>query len=238
MGADEWLKRITKILEAEGIPCIRAFLKEPAPHMTEATAAVGLRDLDWEKGSAFFTVRILSPRTSGGWTCQRTAVRAVTALETAGIRTRMGQMEYRRGCDCMEVPLTAELIVREAEPEKPVPRAWKIAVGGTELPFAVEFEEEEDLKRRMVGAMGEMRPVSVTPGSGGWKLHLVQKFPAGTAEPQLGPEPLEVTVTREGRTIRYTGCCRNCTRRSFADGVLTVESQGFALGRTEEAANG
>lgn len=231
---EEWLTKITGILAKAGIASGEEYASAPAQAISQPVAAVGLRGLDWGDGKATVSVRILSPRTKGGWACQTTAAKAITALEEAHIPARMEPMEYLPGCDCFQVLIIGIFQIRIDQPVDPVPRAWQVTIGGIDVPYATEFSEERDLKRRMVGALGQMLPANVTPGSGGWEIRLVQKIPAGSEEQNFGQEPMEIRVIREKRTICYTDCFWNQTRRKFAEGMLTVECCGFALGRREE----
>ncbi len=231
---EEWLTKITQILAKAGIASGEEYASAPAQAISQPVAAVGLRGLDWGDGKATVSVRILSPRTKGGWACQTTAAKAITALEEARVAARMEPMEYLPGCDCFQVLIIGILQIRAEQPVEPVPRAWYVTIGGANVPYASEFSEELDRKRRIVGAIGQMLPENVTPASGGWEIRLVQKLPAGAAEQDFGQEPLEIRVTRDNRTICYSDCFWNQTGRKFADGTLTVECRGFALGRREE----
>lgn len=231
---EEWLTKITQILAKAGIASGEEYASAPAQAISQPVAAVGLRGLDWGDGKATVSVRILSPRVKGGWACQTTAAKAITALEEAHVCARMEPMEYLPGCDCFQVLIIGILQIRTEEPVEPVPRAWQITIGGILVPYATEFSEEQDLKRRMVGSIGQMLPEHVSPGCGGWEIRLVQKIPAGIAEQNFGPEPMELRVTRDTRSICYTNCFWNQTGRKFSDGTLTVELRGFALGRREE----
>lgn len=231
---EEWLTKITQILAKAGIASGEEYASAPAQDISQPVAAVGLRGLDWGDGKATISVRILSPRTKGGWACQTTAAKAITALEEARVAARMEPMEYLPGCDCFQVLIIGILQIRTEEPVEPVPRAWNVTISGINVPYAAEFSEELDLKRRIVGAIGQMIPANVTPGSGGWEIRLVQKIPAGCAEQEFGSEPMEIRVTRDKRVICYSDCFWNQTSRKFSDGTLTVDFRGFALGRREE----
>lgn len=231
---EEWLNKVTKILATAGIASGEEYASAPVQAISQPVAAVGLRGLDWGGGKATLSVRILSPRAKGGWACQTTAAKAVTALEEAHISARMEPMEYLPGCDCFQVLIIGIFQIRMDQPVDPIPRQWHVTIGGAEVVYAAEFSEEQDLKRRMVGTIGEMLPANVTPGCGGWSLRLVQNIPAGAEEPDFGQEPMEIRVTRGGRTICYQSCFWNQTKRKFHEGTLSVELNGFALGRREE----
>lgn len=231
---EEWLMNITQILAKAGIASGEEYASAPAQAISQPVAAVGLRGLDWGDGKATASVRILSPRAKGGWACQTTAAKAITALEEAHVAARMEPMEYLPGCDCFQVLIIGILQIRTEQPVAPVPRAWQVVIGGVNVPYATEFSEELDLKRRFVGAIGQMLPANVTPGSGGWEIRLVQKIPPGSAEQDFSQEPMEIRVTRDTRSICYSNCFWNQTSRKFSDGTLTVECRGFALERREE----
>ena len=236
----EWLTKIAELLEKAGIASGEEYAAAPVPAISQPVAAVGLRGLNWGKGTATVSVRILSPRSRGGWACQTTAAKAVTVLEEAGIPAGMEQMEYRRGCNCFETVVTGTMRVRELPPDPvqpPAPvvrRCWQVRCGAAELTDVTEFEELQDLNRRLIGAHGQQEPVGITPGSGGLELRMVREIPAGQAEQDPGTEPMELRVIRSGTARIYTGVCWSRVKREYAGQLLRVEYRGFALKRRTE----
>ena len=230
----EWLTKIVELLSRAGIASGEEYASAPVQAVSQPVAAVGLRDLDWAGGKATVCVRILSPRTGGGWACQTTAAKAVSVLEENGVRSRMAQMEYLPGCDCFEVGITGVMQVREIPeppvlpPEKPAQAGWKVQIGAEQLRHVTQFGESRDLDRRSLGAHGQGTPAGITPGCGGWEIRVVQVLPDGEPEQTVDAEPFECQVSRGMLIWKYTGCVWNEIRRTYGDGTLTVERVGLA----------
>ena len=229
---EEWLTKLIALLSKAGIAAGEEYASAPVQAISQPVAAVGMQGLDWAEGTARFLVRILSPRTRGGWACQTTAAKAVTAMEDGHIHARMEEMTYLPGCDCFEVRVIGQMQVRTISPDAPAPRGWDVTVQGKPLEWVTEFEEDRDLNRRLIGAMGESMPGAVTPGCGAWNIRLVQKIPAGEEDTmQVLAEPFALTAVRGSRQIQYRNCCWNRSRRKLSGENLLVERWGFALER-------
>lgn len=230
----EWLREVVAILTAAGIRAGEGFPAGKRQELTGPVAAVGLRDLNCREGTGEFEIRILSPRTLGGWRCQSTAAEAVTALETAGMECRMEPMDFREGYDCYEMVIVGVRWVMERE-ETPVAELFRISVGGVAVEGVTAFSAVQDRGRRLIGTLNQAEPVGITPGSGGWKLKLVQQIPNGgmlTVEPE---EPFVLTVEEKGVVTSFQGCCWNSVTKILDQKQSRVEWEGFALTRTEVA---
>ncbi len=221
----ELLEQIGDILAAAGFRTGEEYPGLERPEMDGPRAAVGLRALDPEQGTAAFHVRILSPRILGGWCCQTNAARAVEALWTAGLSCRTGELEYLEGSDCFCVTVTATMSLGTGT------QRWEIRCGDGVQEGVVSFRAVRDLDRRIVGAHWESTPVGVTPGHGGWTIELVQRL---TRAPEEAAEPFVLTVREGDREHRYTGCFWNETTWDYGPGGRTLKRRGFALGREEE----
>lgn len=197
-------------------------------------AAVGLRDLNHQEGTAEFEVRILSPRSLGGWQCQNTAVAAAAALEEGGVRCRMEPMSYRSGCDCYEMAVigTKQVIEREEETASDL---FKITIGDAAVEGVTEFSAEQDRGRRLIGTLNQADPVGVTRGNGGWKLRMVQTVPTGGALMAEPEEPFELALRENGLVTRFQGCCWNRVEKKLEQTGAQMVWEGFALTRTEAA---
>lgn len=196
-------------------------------------AAVGLRELDREAGTAVFTVRILSPRMLGGWCCQVWAARAAEVLSGGGLRCQTGQMEYHSGSDCFCVVLTARWTLVRQEDGGWVPDSgWQIWIGETAQEGLLSFRAVRDRERRIVGAFCQSAPVAVTSGRDGWTLELVQR---PDREPQEQTEPFDLTVLQGARQVCYTGCYWNETVWDHDRDGQRLTRRGFALGREVSA---
>jgi hypothetical protein len=226
----ELLETVTGLLTAAGL---RAGEEYPAGERMEIrspAAAVGLRELDPVQGTAFFTVRVLSPRMLGGWCCQVWAARAVETLTEAGLTCQTGEMEYVSGSDCFCVVLLVRWpVVRKGESWVPG-RGWQILIGERVQEGVVSFRAARSQGRRLLGAFCQAEPVAVTSGRGGWTIELVQ-HPG--REPEEEMEPFTLTVLEGDRKIRYTGCCWNGTVWDRDREGQRLTRQGFALGREE-----
>lgn len=228
----ELLESVMGILAAAGI---RAGEESPSlerPEIQSPVAAVGLRELDAEEGTARFSVRVLSPRILGGWCCQIWAARAVRALTADGLTCRTGEMGYQSGSDCFCVTVEASMAVVPAGDGWEPGQRWRIFCGDGEQEGVSSFTAAQNQQRRVVGTHWGSEPVGITPGGGGWKLELVQHL---AGEPAAVPEPFVLTVREGDRVHRYTGCCWNETIWEYAQGGARLTRRGFALVREEDS---
>lgn len=218
---------------------IRAGEGFPPGHRVELTgpgAAVGLRDLNCREGTAEFEIRILSPRSLGGWKCQSTAAEAAAALENSGVVCRMEPMGFRSGCDCFEMVILGKKRVIEQE-EIPAVSLFRITIDGTEMEGVTDFSAEQDRGRRLIGTLNQAEPVGITRGTGGWRLRMVQSIPGsgvGLMEPE---EPFVLRVHENSIVTSFEGCCWNRVTKKLDQNQAKVEWEGFALTRSE-AVNG
>lgn len=226
----ELLEYVTALLTAAGLRAGEEYPAGERMQILSPAAAVGLRELDAAAGEARYSVRVLSPRLLGGWCCQVWAARAEAALVGGGMTCETGEMEYLSGCDCFCVELTA------AQPVVSTTGGWtagarqRIFCDGFEQRAVESFRAVREQGRRLVGAHGQQRPVAVTPGSGGWKLELIQW---GRALPEELPESFVLAVREGDRELRYTGCCWNEEQYEYTQQGTRLIRRGFALDREE-----
>lgn len=217
---------------------IRADEAYPGGKWTEVTgpvAAVSLRDLDYRERTAEFEIRVLSPRSLGGWQCQNAAAEAVAALEKAGVSCRMEPMVYQAGTDCFEMPVIGTQYVFEEEAEIVVSDAFQVLIGEETVGYVTEFAGEQDRQRRLIGSFEQQTPVGITPPTGGWAIRMVQVIPRGglvAAEPE---EPFTLTVQEEGLSTVYSGCGWNVVKKQMDQSETKLIWEGFALTREETA---
>ena len=79
-----------------------------------------------------------------------------------------------------------------------------------------------------MGGMAQAEAVTVTPGSGGWELELVQ---AAAREPEAVEEPFELIVLHRGTEQRFSGCFWNETEIVSSRTGLRMIRRGFAMSR-------
>ncbi len=243
MGRD-WLNEMVQILIAAGIRAGEAFPARPQMALTGTVAAVGLRDLEWRTGMAEFEIRILSPRTLGGWACQTTAAAAVEALEDAGAECRMEPMAYKNTMDCMEMVILARKQIREItqeEPEAPTQpeepeqeeqvREIQVTLGDQTASYVTLFSAEQTRGRRLVRSLNGGGAVGITPGIGGWEVKLVQVLPLGETGLTEGEEPFTLTMVADGVQQVFSGCCWNRVKQQVEQKQTKLEWEGFALSR-------
>ncbi len=200
------------------------------PQVEVPTAAVGLRELDIPGGLIRYNVRILSPRSLGGWCCQVWAARAVEALHDIGMTTSVEEMEYLSGSDCFGILVTAaQSVVVGSEGWMPG-SSLKVFCGEREQVGVQSFTAVRDQGRRILGTTGYGRAIGVTQGREGWELELIQQV---DRVPDPSEEPFVLTVRDGNRVSRYTGCCWNEERYEHTDRGLRLIRRGFALGREE-----
>lgn len=232
----EWMNGIVEILTAGGIRAGEAFSAGKRMEIASPVAAVGLRDLNWQEGLAEFEIRIVSPRSLGGWQCQAAAAEALAALEDAGVHCRMEPMAYQAGLDCFEMVVIGEQSVFEKESEDAQEAEagyLEVLIGDSAVPYVTEFTAEQDRQRRLIGALNQAEPVGVTPSAGGWSIRLVQEVPQAGQVPAEPEEPFVLTVKEEGLTTAFTGCCWNKVKKQMDQTRIKVEWEGFALSREE-----
>lgn len=230
----EWLELVVQLLSDAGIRADEEYSVGTVPDITEPVAAVGLSGLQCSQGQANIMVRMLSPRSLGGWECQTAAVTAVAALEAAQIHCQMGKMEYLSGCDCYSISITAVLNVCLTDGSWVKGSLWKILLADQEMDWVSGFSAEQDQQRRLIGATCQTEPVGVTPGFGGWTIRLVLEIPQGGVEEEMPEEPFVLVAKQEGQVQTYNDCYWNEVHRSCTQGGMQVTWSGFALSREVE----
>lgn len=229
----EWLNQIIALLRKAQIPAEEAYQGRDWVEITRPVAGVGLRNLDYRTGMVEFEIRIISPGKLGGWRCQSVAAEALTALEAEGVECRMEPMDYQAGTDCFQILILAERMLLEVASE--TGRYLQVCTEDGQVAYVTEFSAEQNRQRRLIGTLNETAPVGVTRGTGGWKIRMVQEIPRDgltMAEPE---EPFDLTVTENGLSTLYTGCCWNVVKKQMEPERTRVEWEGFALTGEETA---
>lgn len=227
----EWLELVVRALEAAGLSAGEEYAVGTVPEITAPVAAVGLSALDCSAGQANIMVRVLSPRTLGGWECQTAAAGAAATLEKQSIHCQMGKMEYLSGCDCYSISITAVLDIYLVDGSWEQGSPWQVALDDSAVSWVSEFSADQDQQRRLVGATCQTDPVGVTPGSGGWNIRLVLQIPQGAVETDMPQEPFDLTVQQNGWTQIYHDCYWNEVSRTCTQSGMKVVWKGFALTR-------
>ena len=228
------LSVVRRTLTVAQIPTQEEYPGLEQPEIDSPRAALGLRELDAAGGIARFRVKILSPRILGSWCCQVWGARAVWALYHAGMACRTEEMKYLSGSDCFCVTVEAEMTVVRRGDDWEQGNRWRISCDGSPELGIRSFTASRDQQRRVVGTHWKSEPVSISPGTGGWKLELVQDV---SEEPASVTEPFVMRVRDGNRECRYTGCCWNETIWEYTQAGTRLTRRGFALGR-EELADG
>ncbi len=221
----EFLEYVTGLLTGGGIPTGEEYPAGHRLHLEEPVAAVGLLGLDFDAGQVQVRIRVLSPRTLGGWTCQNAALTVLATLHGAGHRCQMEEMDFLPGsdcfCICVDVRLDAVL-----DGDWALGKRWYVTCGGTVLENVEQFQAVLDQGRRVIGASFQSGGVGVTPGSGSWAITLVQNGGEDTQE-----EPFVLTLEDGDRVISYTDCHWNREEWDHQQRGLRRTRRGFALGR-------
>lgn len=239
---EQWLNAIVGILTEAGIRSDEAFPGSTRMELTGPVAGVSLRDLCYKDRTGEFEVRIISPRSLGGWVCQTTAASAVAALEEADYACRLEPMRYDTRMDCFEMKVICQKIIFDgeepSEPSEPAASpAFSVTIGGQNVSHVTEFSGIQDRQRRLIGAIEEQTPKGITPPTGGWKIRMVQEIPMGGqlfSEPE---EPFVLKVFEQGLLTTFSGCGWNVVKKQMDQKKTKLEWEGFALTR-EETENG
>lgn len=227
------LNRVTDLLTAAGLRAGEEYPGGERMEILTPVAAVGLRELDVARGEVQYTVRVLSPRILGGWSCQVWAARAKKVLDEAGMTCTSGEMAYLNGSDCFCVVMAAsEIGSFESGAWRPGMR-MQVKCSGVIQPGVESFRAVRHQGRRLVGAHGTAGAVVISPGSGGWEVELVQRV---DEEPRAVTEPFVLTVREGSRETHYMGCCWNEERFDHSHRGTTLTRRGLALRR--EVVNG
>lgn len=227
---NEWLASISEILTGLGI---RTQTGTPGRRAMEAgttVAAVNLTGIDTAQGTMTVTVTVVTPRAEGVVRCQTAAAQAAAALAASGSRWSFDGWRYDSASDCYCIDVTG---TRSMEPESTQTglTGYEVRIGQTLQSHVTDFQASRQTGRRLLRAMGQAKPLGVTPGMGGWSIRLTQKIPGGEEEPETGEDSFTLTVKRGGYTQIFSLCgWAEYTSRQLEDCTEVVRS-GFAVER-------
>ncbi len=227
---ERFLNHIIRTLTHACIPVEAGYPAGKWVSLERAVTAVEVRDLDFDQGKAAFCIRVLSPRTLGGWECQRLAIDVLCALHSDGMEGRMGPMEFLQGSDCYCICVDGAMDVAFCKEWYPGKR-WEIWCGDVTLENVESFRAVRDQGRRVIGSLCQEEPVGVTPGHGGWEIELVQYVRQAT---DVQTEPFTLAIRDRDRQITFTGCHWNREEWDHEQRGLRRTRKGFALRREEE----
>ena len=204
-------------LEANGINAVRGFPAEKIPALTGILAAVSLKNMDQEAGTAVVSVSLCAPVAMGGAACEDAALRVSSLLCDMGglcVQQPCGQLG-RADILCAEV--CAEFYGTDTG------YGWanfSVVFGGTSLYRVRAFKAW-----RSIGEAESLNGAS-------WKFRIEEDLLPGAAEGTQPTEPFTIKVIRGSRSETYGECILTYHRCELNSGKLHRIRQGTAKTRT------
>ena len=208
-------------LSKGGIRSAEAYPGRRIPALTGAVAAVRLGKVDRSVRATQLEVIIMSPASSGGSTCELTALKAVEVLQEMGGTCVKAVCKFDEMADVFYINIDVEFF-GTALPESWSPGpGYAIKIGAQAMNYVTSFQA-----RRAVEAEG-------TAISGAkWKFTMEELFPPGTSEPSDPAEPFAITVSRSGGEESFTGCAWTSVKREDTIRGVSQVREGVAEKRS------
>lgn len=182
-------------LSAASVRADEAYPGRRIPALTGPVAAVRLGKIDRSVRTTAVEVVVMSPSSGGGSLCERTALRAVEALQKMGGTCVKDVCKFDEMADVFYINIEAEFFGTAMENKWSAGPGYSITIGQQPMEQVVSFSAQ-----RAVSADAEALEDAA------WTFTMEELLIPGTSEPPDPAEPFTLTVSRSNGDEQYTGC--------------------------------
>ena len=189
------LDKVIGLLQDGGIRAAAAFPAESMQRIAGPVAAVSLEKADLKSHTVEVLVEILTPKESGGYTCQKKALEACAILEEAGAVCCQNGCDFMNKTNLFRVPVKAVFrgTARYNDLEE-MPK-YTVITGALTLPYVCDFSAKQVLTS--TGSSLQSAP---------WEVTVEEFFPWGVQDTLGVDEPFELRLRCMGNVECYEGC--------------------------------
>lgn len=217
------VERVISWLRGAGIRADEAYPGGRIPALSGAVAAVRLGKVDRAVRTTTVEIVIMSPAAAGGNLCERTALRAVEAIQAMDGTCVKDVCRFDEMADVFYIEIKVEFFGTALELQWSAGPGYSIKIGQQPMPNVVSFISQRKVSED-----------TVSLGAAKWEFTMEELLPPGSTEPPDPAEPFVLTVVRGQTDETFSGCVLTSVKREDTiRGVSqirtgTAQSRAFA----------
>lgn len=189
------VSNVITALSGVSIRADEAYPGRRIPALTGPVAAVRLGKIDRSVRTTAVEVVIMSPSSGGGSLCEKTALRAIEALQKMGGTCVKDVCKFDEMADAFYISVEAEFFGTAMENRWSAGPGYSITIGAQPMEQVVSFSVQRSVSGDAEGI-----------GNAVWNFTLEELLAPGTSEPPDPAEPFTLTVSRSNGDEQFTGC--------------------------------
>ena len=214
------VSNVITALSAASIRADEAYPGRRIPALTGPVAAVRLGKIDRSVRTTAVEVVIMSPSSGGGSLCEKTALRAIEALQKMGGTCVKDVCKFDEMADVFYISIEAEFFGTAMENRWSAGPGYVITIGAQPVEQVVSFSVQRSVS-------GETEQI----GDALWNFTLEELLIPGSSEPPDPAEPFMLTVSRSNGDEQFTGCRFTSQQRQDTIRGVTQIRKGTARNR-------
>ena len=214
------VSNVITALSGVSIRADEAYPGRRIPALTGPVAAVRLGKIDRSVRTTAVEVVIMSPSSSGGSLCEKTALRAIEALQKMGGTCVKDVCKFDEMADVFYISVEAEFFGTAMENRWSAGPGYAITIGAQPMEQVVSFSVQRSVS-------GETEQI----GDALWNFTLEELLIPGSSEPPDPAEPFTLTVSRSNGDEQFTGCRFTSQQRQDTIRGVTQIRKGTAQKR-------
>lgn len=211
---------VISALSAASIRADEAYPGRRIPALTGPVAAVRLGKMDRSVRTTAVEVVIMSPSAGGGSLCEKTALRAIEALQKMGGTCVKDICKFDEMADVFYIAVEAEFFGTALENKWSAGPGYAITIGQQPMEQVVSFSAQRSIS-------GDAQTLADAP----WTFTLEELLIPGSSEPPDPSEPFTLTVSRSNGDEQFTGCRFTSQQRQDTIRGVTQIRKGTAQKR-------
>ena len=214
------VSNVITALSGVSIRADEAYPGRRIPALTGPVAAVRLGKIDRSVRTTAVEVVIMSPSSGGGSLCEKTALRAIEALQKMGGTCVKDVCKFDEMADVFYISVEAEFFGTAMENRWSAGPGYSITIGAQPMEQVVSFSVQRSVSGDAEGI-----------GNAVWNFTLEELLIPGSSEPPDPAEPFMLTVSRSNGDEQFTGCRFTSQQRQDTIRGITQIRKGTAQNR-------
>lgn len=214
------VSNVITALSGVSIRADEAYPGRRIPALTGPVAAVRLGKIDRSVRTTAVEVVIMSPSSGGGSLCEKTALRAIEALQKMGGTCVKDVCKFDEMADVFYISVEAEFFGTAMENRWSAGPGYSITIGAQPMEQVVSFSVQRSVS-------GDVTAIDDAI----WTFTLEELLIPGSSEPPDPAEPFTLTVSRSNGDEQFTGCRFTSQQRQDTIRGITQIRKGTAQNR-------
>lgn len=215
------VSRVIETLRTAGLRTDEAYPGARIPMLESPAVAVRLGKMDRSVRTTAVLVTVLSPAADGGSICEKTALRAVEALQAMGGTCQKDLCKFDDMADVFFVEIQVEFFGTAREDDWLAGPGYLVYINSQRMDYVVSFS---------AGRSVDDEATKISDAK--WSFTMEELLPPGTSEPPDPAEPFTLLITRSNGDEMFAQCSWTSVKREDTIRGISQIRQGLAVART------